>query len=276
MSDKRLRDFERAYEGSATVENEAALLRERLRTGLLTADGVAMAALVGDPAARMALGNAAPEALPVPENNHQFIVWENKLFVHMTFHDVFMLALSALREGMNLLDTSEMSDFIRDYLQFFERYLQRDSERQKRELPVLNMWINEIQSSVYFDRGTEDSWFRCLREALSDLMIIVHFSLSSSAIMDQDLGLRLRLNSMYSTIVRAFQDPELLHPLTEQEAVHRVYQRCREDLLDRCLARREEELLDQGEETREFDLSQIREQIRQTTDPSDDSEDQPQ
>ena len=57
MSDARLRELERRFEQSRSVEDEAALIYERLRVGAITAPGVTAAAeLVQYPAARLALG----------------------------------------------------------------------------------------------------------------------------------------------------------------------------------------------------------------------------
>lgn len=61
MSDARLRAIERSLRGGGDVTAEARLLRERARVGRLRRRDLALAAYCGDPAARLALGGAAPE-----------------------------------------------------------------------------------------------------------------------------------------------------------------------------------------------------------------------
>lgn len=66
MSDERLRTLAReaAAQGDATAR--ARLLRERVRTGSLQVDRLALAALVGDEGARLALGDESPPVAARP------------------------------------------------------------------------------------------------------------------------------------------------------------------------------------------------------------------
>lgn len=56
MTDDRLRALERTWKETGTVEAEAEFLRERLRAGKVSDDGVRLAAFLGSKAARQALG----------------------------------------------------------------------------------------------------------------------------------------------------------------------------------------------------------------------------
>jgi hypothetical protein len=62
MSDERLRMLERRWKETGAVEDEAAYLQERLRTGDLARDKLELAAYLGYPGARAALGGEAPPA----------------------------------------------------------------------------------------------------------------------------------------------------------------------------------------------------------------------
>ncbi len=59
MSDERLRELERRWRESGSVEDEAAWLLERVRVGELDQDRLELAAYCGHGAARVALGDAA-------------------------------------------------------------------------------------------------------------------------------------------------------------------------------------------------------------------------
>ncbi len=62
MSDARLRELERRWRESGAVEDEAALLRERLRQGALGSSRLELAADLGHPGAASALGRAPASA----------------------------------------------------------------------------------------------------------------------------------------------------------------------------------------------------------------------
>lgn len=57
MSDEQLRELERRWKKTETVEDEAAYLRERLRVGELTETQLRLALYLGHPAAQMALNS---------------------------------------------------------------------------------------------------------------------------------------------------------------------------------------------------------------------------
>src|SRR5688500_4605392 len=61
MSAGHLREAERRFRVSGSVEDECELLRARLRLGLLRRERLAVAAYAGHPAARFLLGTDAPE-----------------------------------------------------------------------------------------------------------------------------------------------------------------------------------------------------------------------
>ncbi|MCO5165487.1 MAG: hypothetical protein M9894_03845 [Planctomycetes bacterium] len=60
MSDQRLRELERAWQGGGGVEDEAALLRERLRRGVTDEARLEVAARLGHAASAAVLGPRAP------------------------------------------------------------------------------------------------------------------------------------------------------------------------------------------------------------------------
>lgn len=60
MSDQRLRELERAWQAGGGVDDEAALLRERLRRGLTDEARLTVAARLGHAAAAAVLGPRAP------------------------------------------------------------------------------------------------------------------------------------------------------------------------------------------------------------------------
>lgn len=60
MSDAHLRELERRWRESGSVEDEAALLRERLRGGAISPQALARAADMNHPAARLATGRPGP------------------------------------------------------------------------------------------------------------------------------------------------------------------------------------------------------------------------
>lgn len=66
MSDEGLRDLERAWRASHDPHDEARLLAERLRAGLLVRARLELAAYLGHGPARIALGEAAPAGRRVP------------------------------------------------------------------------------------------------------------------------------------------------------------------------------------------------------------------
>lgn len=74
MSDERLRELERRWKESAAVVDEAAYLRELLRTGVLSHDQLSLAAYCGHAAAELVLGTDAP---PAPSN---LVEWARGLF----------------------------------------------------------------------------------------------------------------------------------------------------------------------------------------------------
>lgn len=63
MSDARLRELERAWRETGATADRAAWLKERVRTGALRRERLALAAHLGDEAARGALGGEAPPRL---------------------------------------------------------------------------------------------------------------------------------------------------------------------------------------------------------------------
>lgn len=63
MTDSRLRELERRSKETGSVEDGAAYLLERVRTGALTAEQLSVAAYCGDPSARLAL-NEVPRSQP--------------------------------------------------------------------------------------------------------------------------------------------------------------------------------------------------------------------
>lgn len=63
MSEERLRELERRWRQSGAASDQAALLAERVRAGLLPAARLRLAAALGQPAARLALGGDAPALL---------------------------------------------------------------------------------------------------------------------------------------------------------------------------------------------------------------------
>jgi len=67
MSDEALRELERRWRASGAVEDEAAWLAARLRVGAQNASALRLRALLGEPAARLALGDSSPaEVTPGP------------------------------------------------------------------------------------------------------------------------------------------------------------------------------------------------------------------
>lgn len=64
MTDARLRSLARAAGDADDVESAARLLLERVRAGTLQRAGVALAAALGEPAARLVLGDEAPPGPP--------------------------------------------------------------------------------------------------------------------------------------------------------------------------------------------------------------------
>ena len=58
---ERLRELERAWRESGSLEDHAALLRERWRAGVVEGGVLGLAAHLGHAAARLALGELAPE-----------------------------------------------------------------------------------------------------------------------------------------------------------------------------------------------------------------------
>ncbi len=64
--DAARRARERAWAASAGDDDEARLLLERVRTGALAPERLELAAWLGQPAARLALGDAAPAGDHVP------------------------------------------------------------------------------------------------------------------------------------------------------------------------------------------------------------------
>ncbi len=66
MSDERLREFERRWKETGSVEDEAAYLLERVRAGELTQERLEMAAYCGHEAARFASGTTEP---PIPKDD---------------------------------------------------------------------------------------------------------------------------------------------------------------------------------------------------------------
>lgn len=64
MSDERLRDLERAWRRTRSVDDEAAFLRERVRVGELEDGRVGLAAWLGHPAAEQLAGPAAAFVAP--------------------------------------------------------------------------------------------------------------------------------------------------------------------------------------------------------------------
>lgn len=70
MSDEHLRELERRWKETGSVEDEDAYLRERVRIGDLTQDKLELAAYLGHQAARRYLGEQAPQA---PEKLENFV-----------------------------------------------------------------------------------------------------------------------------------------------------------------------------------------------------------
>lgn len=64
MSDERLRELERAWRSARTIVNEAALIAERLRLGLLDPARLELVALMGAPAAMRVIATKAKAQLP--------------------------------------------------------------------------------------------------------------------------------------------------------------------------------------------------------------------
>lgn len=60
MSDERLRDLERRWQGTRSPETERALIEELRRTGRITADALEAAACLGHPNAKSLLGGTPP------------------------------------------------------------------------------------------------------------------------------------------------------------------------------------------------------------------------
>ncbi len=58
MSDERLRELDRRWRASGTVDDEAALLAERMRAGVLTPEKLSSAALLGSRAAMLTQGDS--------------------------------------------------------------------------------------------------------------------------------------------------------------------------------------------------------------------------
>ncbi len=71
MTDARLREAERRFAASGSVEDEGALFRERLRVGLIPRAHVDLAACLGDPAARAAVPDRSPIVLPTRATLHR-------------------------------------------------------------------------------------------------------------------------------------------------------------------------------------------------------------
>jgi hypothetical protein len=68
MSDERLRELERRWKGTGSVEEEAAWLRERVRVGEVPVARVRIAASLGHAASRRGLGVEAPPEFNVDED----------------------------------------------------------------------------------------------------------------------------------------------------------------------------------------------------------------
>lgn len=71
VTDTRLREAERRFEASGSADDEGALLRERLRVGLIPRAHVDLAARLGDPAARAAVPDRSPIELPTRATLHE-------------------------------------------------------------------------------------------------------------------------------------------------------------------------------------------------------------
>lgn len=72
MSDPRLRELERAFAATGALEDEAALVAERLRVGAVEADALRLAAALEHPVARRLLPDAPPSALDLLVERYAF------------------------------------------------------------------------------------------------------------------------------------------------------------------------------------------------------------
>jgi len=271
MADERLRDSERQWGASGAVEDEVSVLRNRRHAGQLSEQELRLAAALGSEAAQRVVG--VPE-LDIPEvhDNHSLIIWVNRVTVATDLEEGIRLGLSSLREGLELMDDSVLSTSIRQFFGQMERYWQRDEEVQRRELPLLNVWINDLYALNDSHESSQDSFLRLILVALMDWMLAVYGYRQEGE--SADTSLRLRLNTVHSSVCRAFQDPAFGNrQLTEKQAAERLWQRCRVDLLGRLLKHGEDPKVDQGEETQEIDISQFREQIGEQLATDSDSED---
>jgi hypothetical protein len=113
VSDERVRELERRWRETGVVEDEAALLRERVRAGVLAGERVALAAYLGHEAARVASpshgGGAEPASLSLA-------VWLKGLERHgrETLHRAASVVgglpwLREVRAGEGLPGTTEFS-----------------------------------------------------------------------------------------------------------------------------------------------------------------------
>lgn len=271
MADERLRGAQRRWEASGNSADEAAVLAKRLRAGHLSEKDVRLAAALGSEAARLVVG--LPEAyFPQVSDNHTLIVWVNRVTVVTDLEEGLRLGLSSVREGLELLDDSVLATSVRQYFEQMERYWQRDEEVQKRELPLLNIWINDLSVLNDSHGYSQDSFVSLILLALMDWMLAVYGYRQAGE--SAHTSLSLRLNTVHSCVCRAFRDPALgERQLTEEQAAERLWHRCRGDLLGRLLKHGEDPKVDQGEETQEIDISQFREQIGERLVTDSDSED---
>ena len=96
MSDQRLRELERRWRETGSVEDEAAYLRERVRVGDLTQERLELAAHCGHEGARRALGQ---EPIAPPRSPSETTSWLRSL--PQAPHEVLVrAALQAARNGV--------------------------------------------------------------------------------------------------------------------------------------------------------------------------------
>ncbi|MEZ6187822.1 MAG: hypothetical protein R3F62_22785 [Planctomycetota bacterium] len=119
MTDLRVRELERRWQESGSVDDEAALLRERARVGDLEADRIELGAYLGHPAALVALGRSRDDR-PIED-------WLSDIPSHREFCQRFVLAAA----------TACLPAWYRDHPAWPEEFAAReaalaDSERLER------------------------------------------------------------------------------------------------------------------------------------------------
>ena len=115
MSDQRLRELERKWRESGTVEDEAAYLREQVRVGDITREGLEIGASFGDEIARFTLADQAPSLLPAGSLEELL-----EMIKSCSKQVVIRAALAAVRAA----GCSSIEDWDADYVDFHHQLIE--------------------------------------------------------------------------------------------------------------------------------------------------------